>query len=1335
MQNEVLVEGAKVDQKIFISSRYNASATLSLADGTSQVYNITPTKSEKIPIPMYYMNSSPGEVIKKNILIKSDKSISVTGYSSQLMSSDMFAVIPTSRWGYEYQAITMGIDHYSTTDNPSNDPVLAAPRSGEFMIIANEDNTVVKFTPKKNTKTHPAGVEVMVILNKWESYLVQAEATQTKTANDLSGSVIRSNRKIGVLSGHMRTAIPPKLEDRVYDTKDHIVEMLNSSEYFGKEYVSAPFGEGIKSLFAVTTLKEKADIDILTDKGVEKVSLPYPGAVKYIRVDEAAKWSSDSSFQLGQFMARYEEDQDTCNEFYDPAFVIIQPLDYFNNNLNFLTPGYNESGYSHYDRQTLCGGDHKNRQYIAHHAIIIAKDEARQNTMVDGILYQVSNFTGTIPGTDYYYGYVQLEPGEHKIETPVGGFQGILYGNGYYDSYAYSLGSAIINNKLNDTIPLQINEATDCDTYVATINDNDEYKSGIQYVDINQSSYNIEVIENEVSNSIAKLRIKQKDKRKDAFVSIDYFDNAGNGMNTTHSFKGINPVVNDIDLGKVLYNPNDEFFFNIINESNQDIKINNIKFDSNKLVLAESFVNFYLPAKDTVQIGFYMSSVGAENIPILNYIYVESECNVIDTAEVKIEALEYGMSGEGYDFGDILLGDTECGKIYFENTNIIPLTITNLEYKQEHISLDTLGLFPVTLKKGEKIEINTCSTPLDRNNVNLNVSAITWINGFNIEGSNPPPKELKYTVQIKENIIGAIFNNIEYDFGNVYKGFESKTNLELENIGNFYGVPVFQSLKVLNDTMSQNNQVVSENLISSSTFHIGDKNSFEFAFEPQKSGVYSNTLTFAYQEGVIDESFDIILKGNALISEFTPYDNCFDTIYTSKSDNKNFKLFSYLGDVSRNIYLIRPNKLYYSEIGSSVLDEIDLGENPFELINFSYSKTFNSGEAIISDVSFTPTKAGYYKLDLILITNSLEVGKALDTIYSTICGVGITPLLPNVDLTLNIDDLWACDTSQVHFTLTNTGETEIIVNKVNLENPVDSKLLFNNSILPYNLKMNDILDIPVEVFLRRQETSTLKFNIEATDLNGDFSTTFTKELDLTPKAKQLILPQLSFNSSINDTTTINIFGDIPYDIDIPAKMTIEMEVDYEVLWLISEAAELVITYSSGQTKKIPINVSKNLNKIIFDIPYFEFDVIGGTRWSLSINFWTMMSDKYKSNILVNVKSEECFEENSAIYELNVDEVCAQNVRIINSFDFGSIKTDFVYLKNDLNVNINIPVSSNISIYLIDMLGKKLDLSKKMFANKGNYFLNYDLNFVPNGKYILVVETKFIKEIKNIIIIK
>jgi hypothetical protein len=52
-----------------------------------------------------------------------------------------------------------------------------------------------------------------------------------------------------------------------------------------------------------------------------------------------------------------------------------------------------------------------------------------------------------------------------------------------------------------------------------------------------------------------------------------------------------------------------------------------------------------------------------------------------------------------------------------------------------------------------------------------------------------------------------------------------------------------------------------------------------------------------------------------------------------------------------------------------------------------------------------------------------------------------------------------------------------------------------------------------------------------------------------------------------------------------------------------------------------------------------------------------------------------------------------------------------------------------------MLGKKLDLYKKKFVNKGNYFLNYDLNLLPNGNYFLFVETKYLQERKKIIIYK
>jgi len=64
-----------------------------------------------------------------------------------------------------------------------------------------------------------------VILNAGECYLVQGSPDTLIGSNDLSGTLIKSNNPIGVLSGHVRTAILQNLEEPA-DTKDHFIEML-----------------------------------------------------------------------------------------------------------------------------------------------------------------------------------------------------------------------------------------------------------------------------------------------------------------------------------------------------------------------------------------------------------------------------------------------------------------------------------------------------------------------------------------------------------------------------------------------------------------------------------------------------------------------------------------------------------------------------------------------------------------------------------------------------------------------------------------------------------------------------------------------------------------------------------------------------------------------------------------------------------------------------------------------------------------------------------------------------------------------------------------------------
>ena len=131
----------------------------------------------------------------------------------------------------------------------------------------------------------------------------------------------------------------------------------------------------------------------------------------------------------------------------------------------------------------------------------------------------------------------------------------------------------------------------------------------------------------------------------------------------------------------------------------------------------------------------------------------------------------------------------------------------------------------------------------------------------------------------------------------------------------------------------------------------------------------------------------------------------------------------------------------------------------------------------------------------------------------------------------------------------------------------------------------------------------------------------------------------------------------------------------------------------------------------------------------------MLASFTETDFKVNVFYDECFEGIEKNYPVKVEEVCIQYYRNVENFDMGDIESHFNYENSELFVNLDIPSNSNYSIYLIDMLGKKINIEEKKFVNIGKYFLNYDLKKFPNGNYFLNIETKHLKERKKIIIFK
>ncbi len=104
--------------------------------------------------------------------------------------------------------------------------------NSEVGIVATMDNTNIAVTPTQSTDVGAtytlAGSTTQISLQKFQTLFVEA-------AQDLSGTVVTSNKPISFFSGHECTNVP-----NGYGACDHIVEQLPPTETWGSRFATAP---------------------------------------------------------------------------------------------------------------------------------------------------------------------------------------------------------------------------------------------------------------------------------------------------------------------------------------------------------------------------------------------------------------------------------------------------------------------------------------------------------------------------------------------------------------------------------------------------------------------------------------------------------------------------------------------------------------------------------------------------------------------------------------------------------------------------------------------------------------------------------------------------------------------------------------------------------------------------------------------------------------------------------------------------------------------------------------------------------------------------------------
>jgi hypothetical protein len=427
MQNDVYDQALgcrsqSVQQIIIISSRFSTRVKITPPEGSSIEYDVAANKVLKVPVPASLECIGEG-VFNKGIEVEAVHPISVTCFSSTMQSSDGYQALPVSQWGTEYVSANYVLDHYTNISNDTTRPEYFCqiyPRGGEFTVIAAFDSTIVTIVPSTKTKTAAAGGVVTRTLKRGEIFQVQDGGTQ-RGQSDLTGSRITSNKPVGLLSGHMRAAVP-----YMYETKNHLIEMLPPKSRLGTRHMIVPFhghtgGDHVRIIASenstTVTVQTATDLPFIEHLQQAGEYLDVPLAV-------AAVITSSRPVLVAQYCQSVRSD--TLGR-YDPFRVAITPEEQFLSNATIHTlPNRNAQG---------------EQQFEHHYMTIMADSNVITTITINGenLMSSPGLTTGNLVATGFRWATLELPDNRSFSIDGKGAFGGYVFGVGYTDAYGWPI--------------------------------------------------------------------------------------------------------------------------------------------------------------------------------------------------------------------------------------------------------------------------------------------------------------------------------------------------------------------------------------------------------------------------------------------------------------------------------------------------------------------------------------------------------------------------------------------------------------------------------------------------------------------------------------------------------------------------------------------------------------------------------------------------------------------------------------------------------------------------------------------------------------------------------
>lgn len=430
---------SRIDLELFIASDEDALVNIEI-DGIGFKQQIQvpagTMKNLKIPASAIVMNNQEPERLA--VHLTSNKPVFVYGLNHLSSSTDSYLGIPTDYLGTEYRVICYAI----------SDGLMA-----QFAIIATEDNTDVTIIPTVPTAKNNKHLEPFTVrLRKGDVYQV-VPRFDTINNCDLTGSYIKSNKKIAVFSGHQCAYVPPRVI-----ACNHLVEQIPPIPSWGKHFYLGRLQS--RSNYSYRVLANENNTKIFEDGKLVRTlkSGQYYDSIS----NKNLQISADKPILVAQFSQGFNNGDSIG----DPMMIIINPTKQFLQKYRFATPV--NGNWEHYVN-------------------VVVPTKAIRSLRLDGNPIDPSLFQ-QLGISRYSIAHVPVSFGTHSLE---GGLPfGICsYGFGFksnaYDAYGTMGGQTFIEmEQVDDTEPPFAEELIANNKFNVVFRDDREDDTGMESVRI-----------------------------------------------------------------------------------------------------------------------------------------------------------------------------------------------------------------------------------------------------------------------------------------------------------------------------------------------------------------------------------------------------------------------------------------------------------------------------------------------------------------------------------------------------------------------------------------------------------------------------------------------------------------------------------------------------------------------------------------------------------------------------------------------------------------------------------------------------------------------------------